>query len=104
MSGAILETYIFTEILKSYWHNGLSAPFYFYRGRDQREIDLLIEQDGKLYPLEFKKTASPNFNAVKNFSALEYLHQPLGPGALICLKSTDVPLSREVISLPVSYI
>ena len=42
MSGAILETWILGELLKSYWHNGRQAPFYFYRDRDQKEIDLLI--------------------------------------------------------------
>ena len=43
MSGSIIETYMLTEILKSYWHNGKAAHFYFYRDRDQKEVDLLIE-------------------------------------------------------------
>ncbi len=59
MSGAILETWIIIELLKSYWHNGLKAPFYYYRDKDKKEIDLLIVRDGVIYPLEFKKSASP---------------------------------------------
>lgn len=104
MSGAILETYLLTEILKSYWHNGKTAAFYFYRDREQREIDLLIVQDGQLYPVEFKKTASPGLHAGKNFSALEKLDQPIGSGALLCLKETDVPLSRMMTVIPVGYL
>ena len=60
MSEAILETWIVVELLKSYLHNGLGAPFYYYRDKDQKEIDLVIVRDGTVYPLEVKKTASPN--------------------------------------------
>ena len=104
MSGSILETYMFSEVLKSYWHNGKRAFFYFYRDRDQKEIDLLIEQDSKLYPIEFKKSASPSFHAAKNFPALKKLNQLMGEGAVICLRETDMPLSREVTAIPLSYL
>jgi len=104
MTGAILETYMLAEIIKSYWHNGKSTHFYFYRDKDQKEIDLLIEQDGQLYPIEFKKSASPSVNAANNFSVLEKLGQPIGPGAVICLKQKAVPLSRGVTAIPVTYL
>lgn len=104
MSGAILETYIFTEILKSYWHNGKSANLYFYRDFDQKEIDLLIEQNGKLYPIEFKKTSSPSINAARSFNSITKLALAKGEGAVICLKEKDVPLSSEVVAIPVSYL
>jgi predicted AAA+ superfamily ATPase len=104
MSGAILETYIFTEILKSYWHNGKSANFYFYRDFDQKEVDLLIEQNGKLYPVEFEKTANPSMNAAKSFNTLTKLALAKGEGAVICLKETDVPLSSDVVAIPVKYL
>ncbi|MCX7342939.1 MAG: ATP-binding protein [Proteobacteria bacterium] len=104
MSGSIIETYMLTEILKSYWHNGKAAHFYFYRDRDQKEVDLLIEQDGCLYPVEFKKSASPSINATKNFKTLEKLEKLIGPGAVICLKEKDVPLSRNVTAIPISYL
>jgi hypothetical protein len=103
MSGAILETYMLSEIIKSYWHNGKNTYFYFYRDRDQKEIDLLIEQNGQLYPVEFKKSASPSLNSI-NFSSLEKLDCSIGPGAVICLKINDVPLSRKVTAIPVGYL
>lgn len=103
MSGAILETYMLSEIIKSYWHNGKNTYFYFYRDRDQREVDLLIDQNGQLYPVEFKKSASPSLNSI-NFSSLEKLDCSIGSGAVICLKTNDVPLSRKVTAIPVGYL
>ena len=104
MSGAILETWIMTELLKSYWHHGRQAPFYFYRDKDQKEIDLLIAQDGMLYPLEFKKTASPGKSTVRHFSVLEKLNVPVGPGGVICLVERALPLGRNVQSIPVAVL
>ncbi|MDL2226644.1 ATP-binding protein [Deltaproteobacteria bacterium OttesenSCG-928-M10] len=65
MSCAIFETWVLVELLKSWLGNGLRPPFYYYRDKDQKEIDLLIIQDGTVYPLECKKTASPDKNDVR---------------------------------------
>jgi predicted AAA+ superfamily ATPase len=104
MSGAILETYIFAEILKSYWHNGIEPNFYYYRDIDQKEIDLVIETGDSLYPVEFKKTATPSQTASKHFPALEKLGKKIGQGAVICFVEKDIPLSREVTAIPVGYL
>ena len=101
MSGAVLETWILTELLKSYWHYGRRAPFYFYRDKDQKEIDLLIIQDGIVYPLEFKKTATPTKDAVRNFRALEKTKLPIGPGGVICLVDQALPLTGSAQAIPV---
>ncbi len=102
MSGAILETWIMGELLKSYLHHGRAAPFFFYRDKDQREIDLLIERDGTLYPLEFKKSAAPGAGDVRHFPALARLKVPVGPGGIICLVSQPLPLTPTVQAIPVS--
>lgn len=104
MSGAILETYIFTEILRSYWHNGLEAHFYYYRDADQKEVDLLIEVGDTLYPIEFKKTATPSINATRHFQVLAKLNKKIGQGAVICLVEKHLPLSNSVIAIPVAYL
>lgn len=104
MSGAILETYIISEILKSYWHNGRQAPLYFYRDTDQREVDLLIEQDGKLHPIEFKKTATPSLNASRHFTALNKFGKEIGKGAILCFKMEDIPLNENITAIPISYL
>ena len=104
MSGAILETWFFIEILKSYWHSGKEAWFYFYRDVEQREVDLLIEQENMLYPIEFKKTATPTRKAVKHFNALNKLDKEIGPGAVLCLKEKDILLAADIRAIPAGYL
>jgi len=104
MSGAILETYLFTEILKTYLYSGVRPNLYFYRDKDQKEIDLLIEYDGCLYPVEFKKTATPTLNAAKNFHVLEKLNVKIGHAVVFCFKEKALPLSETVTALPINYI
>ena len=104
MSGAILETFIFTEILKSYWHNGKGAPLYYYRDKDKKEIDLLILRDETFYPLEFKKTASPKKDDTCHFKVLESLRNPIGEGGVICFAETLLPLATDVSAIPVGLI
>lgn len=104
MSGALLETWAVGEILKSYWHNGLEAPLYFYRDADQQEVDLIIESADALYPVEIKKTASPSHNAKRHFTVLDKLNKPVGPGAVICFVERDIPLSRDVTAIPLAYL
>ncbi|MBL7649283.1 MAG: ATP-binding protein [Candidatus Hydrogenedentes bacterium] len=102
LSGAILETWVVTELLKSYWHNGRHAPFSFYRDKEQKEIDLLIEQDGVLYPIEIKKSANPSPKAVGSFKTLGKCGVSVGRGALLCLADQLLPLTDSVDIVPVS--
>ena len=102
MSGAIFETWCVAEIIKSYWHNGRPAPLHYYRDKDQKEIDLLIVRDGTLYPVEFKKSASPRKDDAANFRLLEKMKMPVGHGAVVCLCGTALPLGENVEAIPAS--
>lgn len=104
MSGAILETWILIELLKSWWHNGSRAPFYYYRDKDKKEIDLLIVRDETIYPIEFKKTASPDKGAIRHFQLLKKLKKPVGPGGVVCLSLQSLPLTALAVTIPVSAI
>lgn len=104
MSGAMLETWVVSEIVKSYWHNGLEASLFFYRDTDQQEVDLLIESGDTLFPVEVKKTASPSQNARRQFAVLDKLGRTIGPGAVLCLVERDIPLSQSVTAVPVGYL
>jgi len=102
MSGAIFETFVINEIIKSYTHNTKEPNIYYYRDKDKKEIDVIIEKNGKLYPVEIKKTANPDKNMIKNFSVIpEHL---LGEGAVVCLANEDFPITKTVNAIPVSYI
>lgn len=100
MNGAFFETFVISEILKSYRHNGERPLIYWYRDKQQKEIDLLIEKNGKLHPIEIKLTSNPTKSMIKNFSILEETTQ----GALICTKEKDMLLTENVSIIPVSYI
>ena len=104
LSGAILESYVISEILKSYWYNGQTGYFYFYRDKDLKEVDLLIEQDNILYPIEIKKSFSPGLSSIKNFPALNKLDKNIGDGAVICLRESDIPISPTINIIPVAYL
>ena len=101
MSGPLLETWVVTELLKGYWHNGLAAPFYYYRDRDGREVDLLIVRDRVIYPLEIKKTAAPARDDARHFQSLARLQLPVGHGGVICLAQEFMPLGAAVHAIPV---
>jgi len=100
-SGAMLETYVFTEIIKSYWHNGDNPKIYFYRDADQKEVDFVIEKNMTLYPIEVKKTTNPNEDDFKAFKNLSVFKKTIGTGAVICLYGKTISLSKDVISVPV---
>jgi len=102
MSGAILETYVVSEILKSYWHSGEYPNIYFYRDKEKKEIDLLLSSNGKLYPIEIKRTASPKENDVKDFNILKSLNLPSGKGAIICFYDKLLPLNAEISIVPMA--
>ena len=105
MNGAILETWVVSEILKSYWHHGKRAPLHFYRDKDQKEIDLLVLRDGVLHPVEIKKTAQPTPDSVRHFGVLDHLRRAdlsIGHGAIVCFARTAMPLTESVSIVPVS--
>jgi predicted AAA+ superfamily ATPase len=100
LSGAIFETWVVGEMLKSWWHNGKEAPFYYYRDKDKKEIDVLIVRDGRVHPVEIKKTAQPGRDAVRHFPVLAHLGLEVGPGATICLVPERLPLTPQVEAIP----
>jgi len=101
MNGAIFETFVITEILKSYKHNCLSPSLYYYRDNNKVEIDLLIVENGVFYPVEIKRTASPNKDMIKNFAVLEALGKKTGYGSLICMTDKVLPLTHNANAISI---
>ncbi|MCK5811779.1 MAG: ATP-binding protein [Clostridiales bacterium] len=106
MAGAFFESFVISEILKSYYNIGiLRPPLYYYRDKDMKEIDLLIERDNTLYPIEIKKTSTPRKEHIKNFSVLNKLHnKTIGTGGLICLYDDLLDIDQNNIVIPVNYL
>ncbi|MBN1766462.1 MAG: ATP-binding protein [Sedimentisphaerales bacterium] len=104
MSGAFLETFVLSEILKSWWHRGQAPQLYYYRDKDGREIDFLFVQDQLVYPLEVKKSASLKKEWLHTFKALERLEIPCSAGGVACLTKEILPLSDTINAIPVGMI
>lgn len=104
MSGPMFETHVFAELLKSWWHRMRTPNLYYYRDKDGREIDFIIEQDQTLFPIEVKQSATPRRNWVQAFSALERLGKPIGEGGVICLCKEPTPLGNGTTAIPVGIV
>ncbi len=104
MAGNFFENFVIVEILKSYYNAGeLRPPLYFYRDKEKREIDLVIEQNGTLYPIEIKKSAKPTKNMIENFSVLDKVSK-VGEGAIICMYDRILDLDEKNKAIPYSYL
>ena len=104
MNGALLENYVVSEIQKSYQNVGKEAYLYYYRDKDAKEIDLLMEGDGQLYPIEIKKTATPEKKMMTNFSVIEKSPLKRGTGAIICTAEKLGAFDRDNLIVPVSLL
>lgn len=104
MAGNFFENYVIVEIIKSYYNTGeLRPPVYFYRDKEKREIDLIIEENGKLYPIEIKKTANPSKDMIENFKVLETVSQ-VQEGAIICMYDKIINLDEKNKVIPYNYL
>ena len=105
-SGAIFETYVISEIIKSYANNGMDARkyFYYYRDNNGKEIDLLIIFDNTVYPIEIKKSANPGTEAIKNFNIIDKFGMQVGNGGIICMKEKLLPIDRNNNYIPIELI
>ncbi len=106
MWGHVFESFVFAEILKTYYNDGIVKPsLYYYRDKDKNEIDLLIEDGETLHPVEIKTTSDPTKSMVQAFRLLESIpNKKTGQGALICLAKEALPLTDKVWTLPVNMI
>lgn len=101
MSGALLENFAVSEIMKSYQNAGIEPYIYFYRDRDAKEIDVVIEGDGKLCPLEIKKTAVPDKRIIKTFGVLNKSSMEIGTSAVLCMAEQLGAFDRENLIVPI---
>lgn len=101
MNGAVLENYVVAEIMKSYLESGKQPYMYYYRDKDAKEIDIVLEHDGMLNPIEIKKTSNPGTELVKVFGLLDKSSTPRAKGAVICMKPGLGAIDRDNYIVPV---
>ena len=101
INGAILENYVVTEIIKSYRNAGKECLLHYYRDRHGNEIDMVLESDGELHPVEIKKSISPSPDLAKCFKRLDSSHLPRGMGAIVCMKDELSAVDKQTMIVPI---
>jgi predicted AAA+ superfamily ATPase len=106
MAGAFFETFVVAEVLKSYYNAGVLEPsLYYYRDKDAKEVDMLIEQNGTLYPVEIKKTSNPGKEHIDNFSVLDKIKGlEVGTGGVICMYDKNIHINDRNVTIPVTWL
>lgn len=104
INGAILENYVVSEIRKSYLNAGEECILHYYRDKDDKEIDLCLESDGKLHPMEIKRASTPTPSMTSSFDVLRKSAIPVGTGAVLCLKETLSALDKNTLIVPIRLI
>ena len=112
VAGNMFETFVVSEILKSYSNEGKDYRFniFYYRGKDknvanENEIDLIIEENGVLYPIEIKMSGNPKAGMGAANQVLDKIHdKQRGTGIILCLVDKKTYLKENLIALPINYI
>lgn len=105
-AGNIFENFVISEIMKTHLNSGKTLKsLYFYRDKDKKEIDLIIEENNTLYPVEIKMTANPTKAMAKNFDVLNKISDKnIGNGIILCQYDKKTYLKEDLLALPIEYI
>lgn len=101
INGAILENYVVSEIIKTYYNNAKDCLIWYYRDSNSNEIDLVIESDDMLHPIEIKRTANPGTELVRPFKLLDKASVPRGKGAIICMREKLSAVDTDNYIVPI---
>ena len=103
-AGHFLENYVVTEMIKNASYGESEMNLNFYRDKNQKEIDLIVETDGVLHPFEIIRSASPERKAIKAFGVLEKSDREVGAGGIICMAENPFPIDANNSLIPVNVI
>ena len=101
INGAILENFVASELLKSYNNNAKECLLWYYRDSNSNEIDMVIESDGMLHPLEIKRSVNPGGQLINTFNLLDKASIPRGTGAILCMRPTLSAINSENYIVPI---
>ena len=101
INGAILENYTVLEIRKTWLNSAKECLLHYYRDKDSNEIDMVIETDGELHPIEIKKSTNPGTELASAFKVLDKSSVPRGAGAILCLREELSAIDRNTFLLPI---
>ena len=101
LNGAILENYVVSEVLKTYQNDAKECLLWYYRDKEMHEIDMIIESDGMLHPLEVKRSVNPGSKLIGASDILNKGSVPKGKGALLCMRPTLSAVNSDNYIIPI---
>ena len=103
-SGYYFENFVVTELIKDLEYHSVNFDLSYFRDSNSKEIDIFLESEGKIHPLEIKLSASPDKREVKKYSVLDTNSIPRGNGGIICMSPTVIPIDENNFYIPISII
>ena len=91
-------------LIKSHWNHGQEPPIWYYRTKEKEEVDLIIEKNGRLYPIEIKLSARIAGDDLQGLKSLERTNSPLGKGVVLSASSTKYPATKNITVVPYTII
>ena len=101
INGSILENYVVSELLKTYHNQAKECLIWYYRDKEMNEVDMIIESDGMLHPLEIKRSVSPGSELIGTFEILDKGSVPRGKGALLCMRPELSAINSDNYIIPI---
>jgi len=104
MAGGLFETFVLAELIKSFWNQGLEAPIWFFRTKEKEEVDILIDRNGKLYPIEIKLSARISNEDLRGIKCIKKTNIPIGRSFFITASPHAYPLAGDIFALPYTIV
>ena len=103
-SGHFYENYVVMELVKNYAYARDSALLSFYRDDKAKEIDIFVEENGAIHPLEIKKSANPEKKEIRKFNVIEKTSLKRGSGGIVCMFPSPFPIDANNSLIPSNLI
>lgn len=103
-SGHYYENYVVMELVRNYAYSASKANILYFRDSNAKEIDVFVEENGKIHPLEIKKSANPDRREVKKYQVLDKASVVRGNGGIICMCEEPIPIDTDNCFIPSNLI
>ena len=103
-NGHFFENYVVMELVRNYAYAPQPALLSFYRDDQAKEIDVFVEENGQIHPLEIKMSANPDKKEIRKFSVIDRTSLTRGQGGIVCMSTRPFPISTESLLIPANLI
>lgn len=103
-NGHYFENYVVMELQKHYAYAKAKANLTYYRDSNAKEIDVFVEENNLIHPLEIKKSANPDRREVKKYALVDKTSLERGCGGILCMCEEVIPIDDKNCFIPCNLI